>query len=162
MPLKKFDLEEAVRLYGGRLFNYAYALLCDYHEAEDVAQDTFVSAWLNRDGFDGKNLRAWLYRIAYNKSVDRLRGRREIPFDTLPERPNCAPGDAGYSPATINALARLEGSNRAVILMRLREELSYAEIAERLDLPEATLRKRYERAKKRLAAYLSDAESEVL
>lgn len=46
--------------------------------------------------------------------------------------------------------------------MRLREELSYAEIAERLDLPEATLRKRYERAKKRLAAYLSDAESEVL
>ena len=52
-------------------------------------------------------------------------------------------------------------AERTVVLLRVVEGLNYGEMAERLGVAEAALRKRYERAKRRLAEYLTDAESEV-
>ena len=42
--MNDFDLARAVEDYGARLFTYAYALLCNYHEAEDAVQDAFAAA----------------------------------------------------------------------------------------------------------------------
>ena len=86
-----------------------------------------------------------------------------LTFDELREETAAGPeeGGDGFSDTTMRALGRLSAADRAVVLLRVREELSYAEIAERLGENEAALRKRYERAKKRLARYLTEAESEV-
>lgn len=161
--MNDFDLARAVEDYGARLFTYAYALLCNYHEAEDAVQDAFAAAWQGRDGFDGENLRAWLYRITGNRCLDMLRRRGLLTFDELREETAAGPeeGGDGFSDTTMRALGRLSAADRAVVLLRVREELSYAEIAERLGENEAALRKRYELAKKRLARYLTEAESEV-
>jgi len=162
--LGDFDLEAAVRLYGQRLFRYVYTLLCDWHEAEDVTQDVFVAACRAQGRFDGANLSAWLYRIAYNKSMDHLRRRKVVSFQELREDTPAAERDfdAGYSPNVIRALTRLTDRERAVLLGRITEELSYAELAKRCKLSEPALRKRYERAKKKLAEFLRETESEVL
>ncbi len=48
------ELEEVINLYGERLLCYATAILCDYHEAENVVQEVFISAYENRTTFDGK------------------------------------------------------------------------------------------------------------
>ncbi|SHI12460.1 RNA polymerase sigma-70 factor, ECF subfamily [Sporobacter termitidis DSM 10068] len=161
--LNEFNLEEAVRCYGPKLFRYVYTLLCDYHEAEDIVQDVFIAAYRGQARFDGENESAWLYKIAYNKSIDCMRRRKTVSFQELHEDTLAAEQnfDAGYSPAVIRALRRLTDEERAILLARITESLSYEELAGRLRLSEPAVRKRYERAKKKLAEYLNETESEA-
>lgn len=161
--MKEFDMEAVVQLYGGKLLRYAYTLLCDFQEAEDVVQDVFISAYQAKEGFDGKNLSAWLYKIAYNKSVDRLRKKKPISLQELRESDYASEDsyDMGYDPKIIAALKTLSDADRFILLGRITESLGYGEIAHRLKLSETTVRKRYERAKRKVAEQLRQAESEV-
>ena len=161
--MSEFDLEKAVHTYGSKLFRYVYTLLCNYQDAEDIVQDVFVSAYQGQAGFDGKNISAWLYKIAYNKSIDHMRRNQVVSFQELYEdtpiiEQDC---DTGYSPAIISALRQLSREDRAIVLGRITESLSYTELTGRLGMSETALRKRYERAKKKLAEYLLKTESEV-
>ena len=161
--MSEFDLEEAVHTYGPKLFRYVYTLLCNYQDAEDIVQDVFISAYQGQAGFDGKNISAWLYKIAYNKSIDHMRRNQTVSFQELDEDTSAVEQDCdtGYSPAIIRALRQLSSEDRAVVLGRITESLSYAELADRLCMSECALRKRYERAKKKLAENLRSAEREV-
>ena len=58
-----FDLERAVSEHGRALLTRAYALLCDWHEAEDAVQDAFASAYEHSGKFNGKSELAWLMKI---------------------------------------------------------------------------------------------------
>jgi len=161
--LSDFNLEEAVHIYGPKLFRYVYTLLCNYQDAEDIVQDVFVSAYQGQAGFDGKNMSAWLHKIAYNKSIDHMRRRKVVSFQELHEdtaivEQDC---DTGYSPAIISALRQLSSEDRAIVLGRITESLSYAELAGRLGISETAVRKRYERAKKKVAENLQRTEREV-
>ena len=74
-------LEQMIDQYQNLIYSICYRLTGDYFEAEDLAQDTFLSAYKNLSSFDGKNERAWLCRIATNKCIDYLKraGRRSVP-----------------------------------------------------------------------------------
>ena len=76
------DLEafnQIVRRYQLRVYNLAARILGDRTAAEDVAQDTFVSAYKALARFRGGSLRAWLLRIASNLCYDRLRSAKRRP-----------------------------------------------------------------------------------
>ncbi len=124
-------------------------------------QDGFAAAYLHGGELSGGE-RAWLYKVVTNKCLDKLRGRKTV---SLEELGDAAPGvtdkyDAGYSPKVIRALARLKPAERAAVLWRVEDGLDYAEIARRQYTSEAAARKRSERARKKLAEYLRDYESE--
>ena len=157
----EFVLERAVERWGRPLFAYAYSLLGDYHEAEDAVQDAFIAAYQSRERFDGANERAWLYRITCSKCMDILRRRTRLSLEELNEDIAAAPPAGEYTSDIMTALSRLDPADRALVLMRIVEGLDYSEIAGRLGAGEAALRKRYERAKKRLAAFLTEGESEA-
>ena len=161
--MSKFDLEQAVHTYGPKLFRYVYTLLCNYQDAEDIVQDVFISAYQGQAGFDGENISAWLYKIAYNKSIDHLRRNQAVSFQELHEDTSIVEQDydTGYSPVVIRALRQLSNEDRAIVLGRITESLSYTELAQRQGVSEPVLRKRYERAKKKLAEYLLKTESEA-
>jgi RNA polymerase sigma-70 factor, ECF subfamily len=73
---------------------HCYRMLGSYDEAEDLVQETFLRAWKNLGGFEGRSsLRAWLYRIATNACLDVLggRARRVLPHHLAPPSdPNAA------------------------------------------------------------------------
>lgn len=78
---KNQSIEAAINDYSRLILTICYTMTGDRFEAEDLTQETFVSAYANLDRFDGINMKAWLARIASNKCKDYLKSaaRRIIP-----------------------------------------------------------------------------------
>ena len=74
-----------VDTYQNLIFSVCYKVAGDYFMAEDLAQESFLAAYRNLDSFEGENEKAWLCRIATNKSIDYLRGagRRAVPTEDI-------------------------------------------------------------------------------
>lgn len=77
----KDNLIRLVNQYQNLIFSICLKLTGDYFAAEDLAQETFLSAFQHQETFDGKDEKAWLCRIASNKCIDyqRAAARRQIP-----------------------------------------------------------------------------------
>ena len=75
--------EGLIDQYQNLIFSICYRMTQDYHAAQDLAQETFLSAFRNERQFDGGNEKAWLCRIASNKCIDYLRqaNRRQVPTE---------------------------------------------------------------------------------
>lgn len=151
-------LEEIINLYGEKLLRYATAILCDYQEAEDVVQESFIKAYQNKNKFDGENLSAWLYKITYNRSLNQLKKRKIFYFSEIHSEA-VLEEDKGLSNEILRALRKLKPKDRALLYGRIMEELSYEELSQRTGISSATLRKRYQRAKDKLVKELNNGYS---
>ena len=151
-----------VRRYHRLVAGVAYRMSGDAALADDVAQDAFLRAWQRLDDLrperDGA-LRAWLCRIAHNRTVDALRRRPAEPLDE--HRPDPSPPVQAHAEraevrdAVQAALLRLPPHHRAVIVLREFEGLGYAEIADVLAIPVGTVMSRLHHARRRLADELA-------
>ena len=147
----ELQLDELVSTYGEKLLRYATSILYNHQDAEDVVQDVFISAYQNQSKFDGKNLSAWLYKITYNKSINKLKRRKFLFLVDIPKNTIQEPQQSGFSDETLYALGLLKPQDRALLYGRIIEGYTYEELAEQMGKSPAALRKRYERAKKKLA-----------
>ncbi|MCI8597150.1 MAG: sigma-70 family RNA polymerase sigma factor [Lachnospiraceae bacterium] len=77
------QLEILIDRYQNLIFSICYKMTADYFISEDLAQETFLSAYEKYSSFDGKNEKAWICRIATNKCLDYLKhsGRKTIPTE---------------------------------------------------------------------------------
>lgn len=144
------ELEAVMEAYGAKLLRYCHHVLCDYYEAQDALQVTFIKAYNKRATFkEGMALSPWLYRIAYTTCMDILRKRkmRSLLYTKPAE-------DEYISEEVLEALMTLSAADRALVYARVMEEQSYETLAKIHGMRAATLRKRYERAKGKLAAAL--------
>ncbi len=155
---------QLVQRYQRLMVSVAYHQGLDLAEAEDVAQETFVKAWLALPRYRESlgSWRAWLCRIAINTARDAL--RRERPAEELDERlPDEGSGPAEQADieaqrvSVRRALARLPASNRTVLVLREYEGLSYAEIAAALGIPIGTVMSRLSYARSHLRKLLITA-----
>jgi RNA polymerase sigma-70 factor, ECF subfamily len=146
------------------LYRVAYRLLGDAHDAEDVLQDTFRSAWTSRHLYDrSRSERAWLLAILRRRVADHWRRRdsREVSLAAeLPATPS--PSDANpfhdeLSSAMQRALARLPEEIRDTLLLVVVGELTHQEAADLQGVPLGTVLSRVSRGRSRLREYLLES-----
>lgn len=163
---------QLVERYSGVVYNHAYRMLGNAHDAEDAVQEIFVRAYLHLATFDrARRFVNWLLSIASNYCIDRLR-RRRYNWLTLDDvafwLPSTAPGPERHALATERrdtvqaALQQLPASYRQVMVLRYWNDLSYQEIATVTGLTESTVKTRLHRGRKMLAAALGAAGEEQL
>ena len=149
------------------LYRVAYRLIGDAHEAEDVLQDTFRSAWTSRDLFDGtRSSRAWLMAILRRRVADhwRRRERHETPVAEDLPHPPAPPHDPfgdELSAAMQRSLARLPEELRETLLLVVVGELTHQEAADLQGIPLGTVLSRVSRARSRLREYLLESRDEA-
>jgi RNA polymerase sigma-70 factor (ECF subfamily) len=148
--------------YLRRIVAYAQRLLHDAAEAEDVAQETFLKLWQGAAGYEPRaRLSSWLFRIAHNQCVDRLRRRRDAGPDALErqsagDRPSGLLEQKQLAHRIDVALAELPERQRAAIALVHYEGMSQAEAAEVLDCGVEALESLVSRARRTLRSALSD------
>lgn len=147
-----------------RMLALAQRMLGDAVEAEDVAQEAMVRAWRQAPRWvPGKaKFDTWLHRVALNLCYDRLRRRREIPTDTLPERPDMsAAPDRGLMATDVGvrvdaALARLPERQREAIVLCHYQELTNIEAAALMTVSVDALESLLARGRRALRQALAD------
>jgi len=148
------SIEAIINTRSHALLRYCHSILCDYHEAQDALQITFIKAWQNKNKFNGgeKDLLNFLYKIAYNTCIDAIRKRKsKSHVKTEP----AANQNQDYIPENIRAaLMILSPLDRAVTYSHAVNGTPFAELAQIYGKNAAALRKRYERARKKLGKIL--------
>jgi RNA polymerase sigma-70 factor (ECF subfamily) len=157
--------EIIIRRHNRRLYRAVRSILRDDDEAQDAMQEAYVRAYTHLDGYrEQGNFAAWLTRIAVNEALMRKRkDRRFVPLDTpaAPDEEDTVHTDERFHTTTPeglagggelrrlieNAVDRLPDGFRAVFVLRAIEQLSVNEVAACLDIPEATVRTRFHRAR---------------
>lgn len=155
---------ELVSRYHRRLFAVCVRVLGSADDAEDAVQETFVKLARHAEGFRGDaQLSTWLYRVARNVCLDRLRYERRRPatfvddLTTTGHEPSEGDGvDARIETMAVrDALAQLDERSRQLLLLVTVDGLTYAEAAEVVDLPIGTIKSRVSRARVRLGELLT-------
>ncbi|HET9950424.1 MAG TPA: sigma-70 family RNA polymerase sigma factor [Candidatus Eisenbacteria bacterium] len=165
--------------YRDRAYGLAFRLTRSVPDAEEVAQDAFVSAWKSLRDFRGDaSFSTWLYRIVWRKALDRAeslrnRGRREIAVDD-PARVEAEAMPGGMGSAGPAELARSESSARlerllatlpeaarAVVTLFYYEDRSVSDVAAALGIPEGTVKTHLYRSRAALReGWLREEEAE--
>lgn len=147
-----------------RVLALAQRMLNDPVEAEDVAQEAMIRAWRQAPRWKPGKARfdTWLHRVALNLCYDRLRRRREVLTDAVPERedPGPAPDDglmAGQLGARVDAaLARLPERQREAIVLCHYQELGNIEAAALMEISVEALESLLSRGRRALRASLAE------
>jgi RNA polymerase sigma-70 factor (ECF subfamily) len=152
------DFEALFREHWPRAYRAAYLVVHDAPAAEDIAQESFLSALRALDRFDRRRpFGPWLHRIVINRAIDWARARAlraEVGDGPLAAVAEAQQRDAAFSPPVVAALAELSPDHRAVIVLRHLLEYTPGEIAELLELPRGTVNSRLRRGLDELAERL--------
>lgn len=152
-----------------RVHAHAMRLLGDRAEAEDVTQEAMLRLWrIAPDWREGEaKVSTWLYRVTANLATDRLRKRRAVALDSVPEPEDAAPGPAGLlqdkarAAALQRALAALPERQRQAVVLRHLEGLGNPEIAGIMDISAEAVESLIARGKRALTAALSGQRAEL-
>ncbi len=154
--------EGALATHRREIHVHCYRLLANFDEAEDAVQEAFVKAWQARDRFVGDNQRAWLYRIATNVCLDRMRQAKatDKPFvevEWLQPYPDVLLEEVVVARETIElafltVMQLLPARQRAVLILRDVLEWSAQETADALEMTVPAVTSALQRARATIAS----------
>ncbi len=166
------DLEAFNRLvvqYQSQAFGVAFSISRDRAAAEDVVQESFISAYKNIKKFRGGNFKTWLLRIVTNASIDHLRSSKRRPAESLEESMSSNPSfdipSRAESPEDrvvrgelrteiFKGLETLHYDQRTAVSLVDIQGMDYEEAADVMDVSLGTLKSRLSRGRFRLRDYL--------
>ena len=137
----------------------AYRMTGSLAEAQDLAQETFIAAWDQLDGFRGEaSFSSWLYRIAMNRCLNwraRARRRADVHLEWSEQRETDGSSDGSATQQIQEALLKLDPAQRAAIVLTVYDGLNHAEAARALGCAETTVSWRVFRARQKLKQLLT-------
>jgi len=148
------------KMYLPAMYNTCIRIVANKFDAEDIIQESFVSAFSKMDGFRGdSSFGAWLKRIVVNKSLNHLRGRKLsfVDYNNIQIEDNTSEADELPDiPMEIihEGIKSLPEKARVVLNLYLLEGYMHKEIAEMLGISESTSKSQYLRAKDLLKSIL--------
>ena len=160
--------ELVMRRYNQRLYRTVRAILREDDETVDVMQEAYVNAFTHLSDFSGRaRFSTWLTRIAVHEALARLRKRKRLePLDATDSEerlmvspvigPEHRASDGELRVLLEQAVEGLPEAFRTTFMLRSVEQLSVAETAEILGIPEETVKTRHHRARERLQNMLSE------
>lgn len=150
-----------VERYQGLLCSLAYSIVGDFGQSEDVAQDSFVTAWNKLETLrDREKFRSWLCGIARHHALGVVKKRRpertltDEDLETTGESPDTSLGDEAA--IVWSALEALPESYREPLILFYREEQSVARVANDLDISESAVKQRLSRGRGMLRDRVKD------
>ena len=154
------ELDELYRLHAAEVFRYAYAVLGNRADAEDVTQTTFVNALraLER-GEKPRKPTNWLITIAHNLIRQRFRQQQTRPLEVELDRDVAIEEEVDEGPSIdelVRALQRIPPTQRQALVLRELEGRSYAEIGELLGVSQSALEALIFRSRRSLAEELEN------
>ncbi|MEK4145673.1 RNA polymerase sigma factor SigW [Robertmurraya sp. FSL W8-0741] len=159
---------EIVEIYKDKVFQLCFRMLGNRHEAEDMAQEAFIRAYVNIASFNiDLKFSTWLYRIATNLCIDRIRKKKpdfyldaEVSGTDGLTMYSQVPSDSALPEEEVESIelhetiqreiAKLPEKYRSVIVLKYIEELSLNEISKILDMPLGTVKTRIHRGREAL------------
>ena len=163
-----------VNAYQNKVYGVAYGVIHNREDALDIAQDVFIKAFKKLRSFRGSSsFYTWLYRITVNMAIDHARKKRQTVSVEYDDRllDEAAPEGAARGPkqasplealkreelneTIMNAIMELPEEQRATVILREIEDLSYAQIAAVLGCSIGTVMSRLHYARKKLRTKLS-------
>jgi RNA polymerase sigma-70 factor (ECF subfamily) len=170
LQMRRSVFEAALTRHQRRIFSYAYYLLSDRAEAEDVVQEVFMTLWRRGDGVQRVRMEKWLLTVARNACIDRLRHqsvRRRVFSDGPPETEPEGAASRSSDPEVLAlsseegrrlsaAIAELPESRRSVLILREVQGLGYLDIAEILGLSLSAVKVQLHRARQHLRQKLRE------
>ena len=162
------DFDSLVEKHADFVYNVAFRMMGNPEDAEDVAQDAFLSAYRAFDRFRGEaRPTTWLYRITVNAALMRLRktklartltrtGLEDVEVVDWAASPDREAVNAELGEKLQDGISRLEPDLRAAVILRDVQGFSNAEAAETLAVTVPALKSRLHRARVLLRQYLSE------
>lgn len=160
---------ELVERYEKRLLRYARKFLFGREDMEDLVQDVFLKAYQNIQSFSAdKRFSPWIYRIAHNVFINKLKRRKFEPMNFFPDADTLFPHPVSSENADsesireevkkqINESMDAVGVKyKEVLVLHYFEEMSYKEISEVLEIPVSTVGVRIKRGKEKLKKFISN------
>jgi RNA polymerase sigma-70 factor (ECF subfamily) len=158
--------EQIIIKYQNLVYTVCLNIVENPHDAENMAQETFLTAYSSLAGFRGENLKAWLCRIAANKSIDCKRKRSRFAMDEFIDSVELAGESAEDTLIRTERIERLEHilavlPEKYIHVVRAfyYNRLTVKEISRWLELPERTVETRLYRAKRLIRERWGDDEN---
>ncbi len=152
------EYNACVQEWADVLFRFACKCTGQASDAHDVVQNCFEVLWQKRKEVNTGKAKAFLFQVAYNKSVDGFRKRSKVSFAEPPEQ-SYTPGNPDLKKILDRALAQLDEQARGLVLLKDYEGYSYEEIGQITGLSEAQVKVYLHRARKILKEYLVSVEN---
>lgn len=157
------EYNDCVNTYADNVYRFILKNLRHEEDARDVVQTAFEKMWRNRDDVDATKSKSYLFTVAYHQMIDHIRKVKRMQLkDEFDENARIANRqDNNLKKVLEEALARLNETQRSLVLLKDYEGYSYEEIGQITGLNESQVKVYLHRARLQLKSYLVKLENVI-
>jgi len=152
------ELDKAYQEYVNDLYRYLFSLSKDHFIAEDLVQEAFYRAYLHLEDYEISNIRAWLFKVAYNAFIDFQRKNKRLIIQEQIEEGSSSSKETPEKrllekesfQLLLNDIHSLKEQERHVLLLCDLHQLTYNEAAEIVDMKLNTLKSHLHRGRRKV------------
>ena len=156
------EYNQCINLYADNVYRFIVKNLRHEEDARDIVQTAFEKLWRNREAVENEKSKSFLFTVAYNQMIDHIRKNKRIQLkDDFSEdsRQVQQSGNSNLKKALMEALNRLNETQRSLVMLKDYEGYSYEEIGEIMGLNESQVKVYLHRARLTLRTYLVSPEN---